>query len=148
MPPLAKINVMPLVTQSESSATEGRSRSCKKSRVVAPAPSTADTAAVTPTTITPTAPTIATVVGGGPSATSDASPAKRSRRSGGGVGSSPADEAKRKQVLMARLDTQLARHKDMLKKDILKKRAILEKDLQLQIHVSTPTLSCYCQYTN
>lgn len=99
------------VRQSESS--EGRNRGHKKSRVLAPPSAEISAGEAGPITETPTN--------------------KRSRRRG----SSPADEAKRKQTLLARLDTQLAKHKDLLKKDILKKRAFLEKDLQLQIHVSS-----------
>ena len=38
-------------------------------------------------------------------------------------------------ALQARLESQLSKHKEMLKKGILKKRDILEKDLRLQIHV-------------
>ncbi|KAA0201313.1 hypothetical protein HAZT_HAZT007454 [Hyalella azteca] len=59
-------------------------------------------------------------------------PSSKKRRSGGAAATSPADDAKRKST--ARLEVQLSRHKDLLKKDILKKRALLEKDLQLQIH--------------
>lgn len=44
-------------------------------------------------------------------------------------------DARKKLARQQKLDGLLAKHKDLLKKDILKKRALLEKELQLQIHV-------------
>lgn len=45
-------------------------------------------------------------------------------------------DAKKKQALQNKRETLMTRHKDLLKKDILKKRAQLEKELQQEIHVS------------
>lgn len=78
---------------------------------------------------------------GGPGDVASPQPAaKKGRRS------SPLDDAKRKQALLAKLEGQLSKHKELLKKDILKKRAILEKDLQLQIHVSWMRLASSCNF--
>ena len=44
-------------------------------------------------------------------------------------------DARKRQAMLNKLDSMLTRHKELLKKDILKKRAHLEKDLQLIIHV-------------
>ncbi|KAB7494155.1 Nucleosome-remodeling factor subunit [Armadillidium nasatum] len=43
-------------------------------------------------------------------------------------------DARKKLARQQRLEAMLGKHKDLLKKDILKKRALLEKELQLQIH--------------
>lgn len=44
-------------------------------------------------------------------------------------------EERRKQQVQTRLLVYLFRHKEMLKKDILKKRALLEKEMQIDIQV-------------
>lgn len=44
-------------------------------------------------------------------------------------------EEKKRQQIQTKLQVLLFRHKELLKKDILKKRALLEKDLQIQIQV-------------
>lgn len=46
-------------------------------------------------------------------------------------------EEKKKIAQRSKLQVSLFRHKEMLKKDILKKRALLEKELQIQIQVVT-----------
>lgn len=46
-------------------------------------------------------------------------------------------EQRRKQQVHSRMQVLLFRHKELLKKDILKKRALLEKELQIDIQVST-----------
>ncbi|XP_045626029.2 nucleosome-remodeling factor subunit NURF301 isoform X1 [Procambarus clarkii] len=43
-------------------------------------------------------------------------------------------DARKKQALQHKLESLMTRHKDLLKKDILKKRAQLEKELQVEIH--------------
>ncbi|KAK7079315.1 hypothetical protein SK128_021119 [Halocaridina rubra] len=43
-------------------------------------------------------------------------------------------DIRKKQALLHKLDSLMTRHKDFLKKDILKKRAQLEKELQVEIH--------------
>ncbi|KAK4328159.1 hypothetical protein Pmani_001432 [Petrolisthes manimaculis] len=43
-------------------------------------------------------------------------------------------DARKKQALQNKRETLMTRHKDLLKKDILKKRAQLEKELQQEIH--------------
>lgn len=48
---------------------------------------------------------------------------------------SEAVDARKKQALQHKLESLMSRHKDLLKKDILKKRAQLEKELQVEIHV-------------
>lgn len=45
-------------------------------------------------------------------------------------------EEKKKLAMRTKLQVLLFRHKEMLKKDILKKRALLEKELQIEIQVS------------
>ncbi|CAL4095384.1 unnamed protein product, partial [Meganyctiphanes norvegica] len=50
------------------------------------------------------------------------------------VAKAEAVDARRKKALQNRLEAFHCRHKDLLKKDILKKRAQLEKELQVQIH--------------
>lgn len=45
-------------------------------------------------------------------------------------------EARRKQQVHSRMQVLLFRHKELLKKDILKKRALLEKELQIDIQVN------------
>nr|XP_027238905.1 nucleosome-remodeling factor subunit NURF301-like [Penaeus vannamei] len=47
---------------------------------------------------------------------------------------SEAVDARKKQALQHKLESLMSRHKDLLKKDILKKRAQLEKELQVEIH--------------
>lgn len=49
-------------------------------------------------------------------------------------------ELRRKQQVHSRMQVLLFRHKELLKKDILKKRALLEKELQIDIQV--------CHFTN
>lgn len=44
-------------------------------------------------------------------------------------------EQRRKQQVHSRMQVLLFRHKELLKKDILKKRALLEKELQIDIQV-------------
>lgn len=44
-------------------------------------------------------------------------------------------EQRRKQQVYSRMQVLLFRHKELLKKDILKKRALLEKELQIDIQV-------------
>lgn len=44
-------------------------------------------------------------------------------------------EEKRKNHIQSKLQILLFRHKELLKKDILKKRALLEKELQIEIQV-------------
>lgn len=44
-------------------------------------------------------------------------------------------EHRRKQQVHSRMQVLLFRHKELLKKDILKKRALLEKELQIDIQV-------------
>lgn len=46
-------------------------------------------------------------------------------------------EQRRKQQVHSRMQVLLFRHKELLKKDILKKRALLEKELQIDIQVNT-----------
>jgi len=46
-------------------------------------------------------------------------------------------EQRRKQQMHSRMQVLLFRHKELLKKDILKKRALLEKELQIDIQVNT-----------
>ena len=46
-------------------------------------------------------------------------------------------EQRRKQQVFSRMQVLLFRHKELLKKDILKKRALLEKELQIDIQVIT-----------
>lgn len=67
-------------------------------------------------------------------------------RSGGGRKdrSGKLQEEKKRQQIQTKLQVLLFRHKELLKKDILKKRALLEKDLQIQIQVQpTHMFSCY-----
>lgn len=45
-------------------------------------------------------------------------------------------EQRRKQQMHSRMQVLLFRHKELLKKDILKKRALLEKELQIDIQVN------------
>lgn len=63
----------------------------------------------------------------------------RIERGGGGGGkgsrSGKLQEEKKRQQIQTKLQVLLFRHKELLKKDILKKRALLEKDLQIQIQV-------------
>lgn len=47
-------------------------------------------------------------------------------------------EARRKLQVHSRMQVLLFRHKELLKKDILKKRALLEKELQIDIQVYQP----------
>ena len=46
-------------------------------------------------------------------------------------------EQRRKQQVHSRMQVFLFRHKELLKKDILKKRSSLEKELQIDIQVNT-----------
>lgn len=46
-------------------------------------------------------------------------------------------QERRKQQMHSRMQVLLFRHKELLKKDILKKRALLEKELQIDIQVNT-----------
>ncbi|KAF2367356.1 Zinc finger PHD-finger, partial [Trinorchestia longiramus] len=110
---------------SETGGTEGgkRSRGSKRARA-------GDTSR-SPSAPHPARRTTDTTSSAGEDGTS---PSSKKRRSGGSAATSPADDAKRKLSVTAKLESQLSRHKDLLKKDILKKRAFLEKDLQLQIH--------------
>ena len=45
-------------------------------------------------------------------------------------------EEKRRRVAHQRLETLLLKHKDALKRDILRKRALLEKDIAAEIQVT------------
>lgn len=45
-------------------------------------------------------------------------------------------DQKRKQQLPSKMQVLLFRHKELLKKDILKRRALLEKELQIDVQVS------------
>lgn len=45
-------------------------------------------------------------------------------------------EQRRKQQVHSRMQVLLFRHKELLKKDILKRRALLEKELQIDVQVS------------
>ena len=45
-------------------------------------------------------------------------------------------EQRRKQQMHSRMQVLLFRHKELLKKDILKRRALLEKELQIDVQVS------------
>ena len=71
--------------------------------------------------------------GGSPSRQRAGDGDRKNKRSSG-HGLSSLDDGKRKYASAAKLENQLSKHKELLKKDILKKRAFLEKDLQLQIH--------------
>ena len=53
---------------------------------------------------------------------------------------SEAIDIRKRQALQHKLESLMTRHKDFLKKDILKKRAQLEKELQVEIHVSLFTV--------
>lgn len=46
-------------------------------------------------------------------------------------------DPKKKQQLPSKMQVLLFRHKELLKKDILKRRALLEKELQIDVQVST-----------
>lgn len=50
-------------------------------------------------------------------------------------------EQRRKQQVHSRMQVLLFRHKELLKKDILKKRALLEKELQIDIQVCSNLIS-------
>jgi nucleosome-remodeling factor subunit BPTF len=54
-------------------------------------------------------------------------------------------EQRRKQQVHSRMQVLLFRHKELLKKDILKKRALLEKELQIDIQVCID-MSIYAIY--
>jgi len=54
-------------------------------------------------------------------------------------------EQRRKQQVHSRMQVLLFRHKELLKKDILKKRALLEKELQIDIQVCINMSSIYDQ---
>lgn len=54
-------------------------------------------------------------------------------------------EEKKKLAMRTKLQVLLFRHKEMLKKDILKKRALLEKELQIEIQVFL-FIFCYFLY--
>lgn len=56
-------------------------------------------------------------------------------------------EQRRKQQVHSRMQVLLFRHKELLKKDILKKRALLEKELQIDIQVCRFIIFNIC-YTN
>jgi nucleosome-remodeling factor subunit BPTF len=45
-------------------------------------------------------------------------------------------EERRRQQMQTKLQVLLFRHKELLKKDMIKKRALLEKELQIEIQVS------------
>lgn len=49
------------------------------------------------------------------------------------------EQNRRKQQLPSKMQVLLFRHKELLKKDILKRRAMLEKELQIDVQVSTLT---------
>lgn len=52
------------------------------------------------------------------------------------------DDRRKTQLVQSKLQVSLFKHKELLKKDILKKRALLEKELQVGIQVCTLS-SCF-----
>lgn len=72
------------------------------------------------------------------------------KTSGGGNAKSRTgkwQEERKRQQIQTKLQVLLFRHKELLKKDILKKRALLEKDLQIVIQVSKHSLLIMTLYT-
>lgn len=59
------------------------------------------------------------------------SPQSRSKQ----IRARESQEEKKKSAIRSKLQVLLFRQKEMLKKDILKKRALLEKELQIEIQV-------------